>query len=177
MVKVGDMLYGMRVVESYNGHNHESKPLFNGFEGYVVWDTWDTGDLQVLKTWTENGKFITQELGIIDDNLISDEWNDKQVADFIKTEVTKMKSNEQDYYQVTLDATRKQFLKWDILSPTSKKASKRISFKVYNQLTEEITAYVNEQIDEAIKQTQDIIAIDEVVAQMIQNYEGRGCKS
>lgn len=39
MAKIGDLLYGMRIVKTYNGQFYEERPLFNGFEGIVEWLT------------------------------------------------------------------------------------------------------------------------------------------
>ena len=36
MAKIGDLLYGMRIVKTYNGQFYEERPLFNGFEGIFI---------------------------------------------------------------------------------------------------------------------------------------------
>lgn len=177
MVKIGDMLHGMRIVKSYNGHNCEERPLFSGFEGYVVWDTWDTGDLQVLKTWTENGEFLTEEIGIIDDSLISDDWNDEQVADFIKTEACKMLRDD-ICQEISVKEVKDELIKWNIIAPRNEVAIQHVSKKTFNAFAEKLAEYVNKNINITanIMEEQLIqgkIAVDEVVAQMIQNHEGR----
>lgn len=176
MVKIGDVLHGMRIVKSYNGHDYEEPPLFNGFEGYVVWITWDTSDWQVLKTWTENGEFRTKEIGIIDDNLISLDWNDKQVADFIKAEVCKIIKNDM-YYEVSVQEVKEQLVNWKIIAPRNEVAIQHVTKKVFNNFVSKITEYINKQINIsnsiAVEKMLGIIAIDDIIAKIIQNHEGR----
>jgi len=180
-VKIGETLYDMRVVKTYNGQTYEEKPLFNGFEGIVVCNTWDVGDWQVLKTWRENAEFITKEIGIIDDMLIQPEWSGKEVADFIKDQVSKI-LNEEDYkviskHEVTSQEVRKKLLDIGIVAPRNVQAHNHISRNNFQVLTDKIAEYVNAEIRKSIEQLNQSyhygIAIDEIIATRIKIHEER----
>lgn len=87
MVKVGDDLYGMRIVKDYDGQLNEERPLFSGFEGVVVWNTWDTSEWQILLTWCEDGEHCSEEMGLIDYHKIDDAKSGEEIANIIKEEI------------------------------------------------------------------------------------------
>lgn len=171
MITVGDMLFDMRIVRTYNGKEYEPKPLFSGFEGLVIWNTWDTSDWMVLKTWFENGKYITKELGIIDNNKILPDWNGEDIANFIKNEALKILIfSSIPVPKITAEHVKEQLLTTRIIGPKNKNPKQSISKKNFQKLIEMLTNYINDEILSAIISTQQLnypIAVDEIIAQYI----------
>lgn len=166
MVKIGDLLYDMRIVKNYNGQIYEERPLFNGFEGIVVWNTWDTGEWEVLRTWREKGEYQTEEIGYIDDGkVIGTVCKGEDVAKFIKEEINKICNNKVNEQKVGIELSRVGII-----------GTRDLPF---NKIVGGLTQYINEQIDIALQRTKDQlnnfipIAIDETIASIIQIHDER----
>lgn len=182
MAKIGDLLYGMRIVKTYNGQLYEERPLFNGFEGIVVWNTWDTGEWQVLRTWTEKGEYRTEEIGYIDDDskIMEPDCKGEEIAEFIKEKVSKIcNKNPQIAYKIKEQQVSNELLSAGIIGTRDVPAIHHISKKLFNKIVEWLTQYINQQIDKAMQPIKDQyssilpIAIDETMANIIQRHDER----
>lgn len=88
-MKTGDMIYGMRVVKTYDESSHTEETKFNGFEGIVVYDTWTTGEwIIVLGRKDKKGIYHTRRIGIIEN--ISNNCTGKEVAEYIKDQINRI---------------------------------------------------------------------------------------
>lgn len=181
MAKIGDLLYGMRIVKTYNGQFYEERPLFNGFEGIVVCNTWDTGDWQVLRTWRENGEYRTKEIGYIDDDskIMNPDCRGEEIAKFIKEEVCKICNQNLQIVYTIKEQVRNELLSAGIIGTRDVPAIHHISKKLLNKIIEWLTQYINQQIDKAIQPIKEQynnilpIAIDETMANIIQRHDER----
>lgn len=182
MAKIGDLLYGMRIVKTYNGQLYEERPLFNGFEGIVVWNTWDTGEWQVLRTWREKGEYRTEEIGYIDDDskIMEPDCKGEEIAEFIKEKVSKIcNKNPQIAYKIKEQQVSDELLSAGIIGTRDVPAIHHISKKLFNKIVEWLTQYINQQIDKAMQPIKDQynsilpIAIDETMANIIQRHDER----
>ena len=174
MAQIGDLIYGLRVVKDYNGRSYEEETKFSGFEGFVVWNTWDTGAIQVLYTWKQNGKIMSKEIGYIDDRQFKDKWTGKQLAEFIKLEVSKMNVVTRDEHGITSEEVKEWLLGSGIIGTSNVATRQHVSRKTFNALVEEIKRYVNEQINIAVQSLNTLhlpIAVDETIASIIQLRE------
>lgn len=172
MVKVGETLYDMRVVKTYHGQDYEERPLFNGFEGIVVWSTWDTGDWQVLQCRMEDGKYQKEEIGYIEYDGLNSDKTGEEIANLIKEQVKQFcaKRNKTEEYKVTVEQVRQALLTSNTVAPRNVSSPQHIPKKSFDELVKWTTDYVNEQIAKVQIQSkvQPSIAIDETIAQIIQ---------
>ena len=153
MKRVGEMIYNMRIVKTYRARGIEDKP-FNWFVGIIVWCTWDTGDWQVIRTWLEDGKYMTKELGIIDDSHIPDCYNSRQLASFIKKNVIHLMKV--DECLVSSSEIQKCLMEAGVIEST--KTSKII------------TRYINKKVKKLMYENLDsMLAVDDIIATIIEN--------
>lgn len=176
MVKIGDLLYDMRIVKTYSGQCYEKGLQFNGFEGFVVWITWDTGEWEILRAWREKGEYKTEEIGYIDDSkVIGTDCKGEDVAKFIKSEVNKICSK--NNYIINEKQVKNELLHAGIIGTKDVPAIHNISKRLFDKVVKWLTEYINKQIDVAIQPIREQynnfipIAIDETIANIIQMHD------